>query len=153
LVLSLTGLGQMSQQLPCGWAISSTDERGAHSPSGECWRPVVQVAAEPLEGPRFSSGISVPRYIQKDDVNGTTSEQHSGWTLGGDDELPRSEGYPFYSKLNQLLAERSFAAFVEERCQRFYASSQGCHRELLPIKMVSNHRGLAARRDRATIFL
>ena|ERR1039457_1446238 len=40
-------------------------------------------------------------------------------------ELPRSAGHPFYERLNDLLEEAGFDAFVEERCRRFYAPVMG----------------------------
>src|SRR3970282_2295450 len=40
-------------------------------------------------------------------------------------DLPRSAGHPFYERLNGLLEEAGFDAFVEERCQRFYAPMMG----------------------------
>lgn len=39
--------------------------------------------------------------------------------------LPRSAGHPFYERLNELLEEARFDAFVEERCRRFYAPVMG----------------------------
>ncbi len=40
-------------------------------------------------------------------------------------ELPRTVGHPFYERLNQVLAERGFDAFVERQCERFYAETMG----------------------------
>jgi transposase len=40
-------------------------------------------------------------------------------------ELPRSAGHWFYERLNKLLEEAWFDAFVEERCRRFYAPRMG----------------------------
>ena len=40
-------------------------------------------------------------------------------------ELPTPPGHPFYRKLNQLLAEHGFDAFVEGLCQKFYAEVMG----------------------------
>ena len=40
-------------------------------------------------------------------------------------ELPRTAGHPFYERLNELLEEAGFDAFVEERCRRFYAAKIG----------------------------
>ena len=40
-------------------------------------------------------------------------------------ELPHSPGHPFYRKLNALLAEAGFDAFVEGLCQPHYAEQQG----------------------------
>ena len=39
-------------------------------------------------------------------------------------DLPRSLGHPFYTKLNQLLAEAKFDEWVENRCQRYYSQEE-----------------------------
>lgn len=39
-------------------------------------------------------------------------------------DLPRSAGHPFYQKLNQLLAEARFDAWIERRCQPYYAQAE-----------------------------
>lgn len=36
------------------------------------------------------------------------------------ENLPKSAGHPFYTKLNQLLAEAGFDRWVERRCQKYY---------------------------------
>ena len=46
------------------------------------------------------------------------------------DRLPRSPGHVFYRKLNGLLAEAGFDAWLEECCRPFYADGQG--REGIP---------------------
>src|SRR4051794_14227430 len=40
-------------------------------------------------------------------------------------DLPRSPGHPFYTKLNQLLADAEFDPFVEQICRPFYAEDTG----------------------------
>ena len=40
-------------------------------------------------------------------------------------ELPQSPGHPFYERLNGILDEAGFDAFVEKRCERFYAGKVG----------------------------
>ena len=40
-------------------------------------------------------------------------------------ELPRSAGHPFYSRLNRILDEAGFDAYVEQACARFYSPDQG----------------------------
>jgi transposase len=40
-------------------------------------------------------------------------------------ELARSPGHPFYERVNALLSEEGFDAFVEERCAHFYAPTMG----------------------------
>ena len=39
--------------------------------------------------------------------------------------LAKGASHPFYQRLNQLLEESRFDAFVEGRCQRFYAEKMG----------------------------
>lgn len=41
------------------------------------------------------------------------------------DKLPKSPGHVFYKKLNQLLAEVSFDAWVEALCEPYYAEGRG----------------------------
>ena len=36
------------------------------------------------------------------------------------DNLPRSQGHPFYQALNRLLAEAGFDRWIEARCERYY---------------------------------
>lgn len=40
-------------------------------------------------------------------------------------ELPETVAHPFYAKLNQVLEERGFDEFVEQRCAPFYAERMG----------------------------
>jgi transposase len=40
-------------------------------------------------------------------------------------ELARSPGHPFYERLNKILAEAGFDAFVEKLCAPFYAKKNG----------------------------
>lgn len=49
--------------------------------------------------------------------------QEGLWIAAAD--LPRTAGHPFYERLNGLLEEAGFDAFVEERCGRFYAPKMG----------------------------
>src|ERR1700716_2008392 len=51
------------------------------------------------------------------------SEQGSLWVATA--ELPKSPGHPFYTRLNALLDTHHFDRFVEQLCQRFYASVMG----------------------------
>ncbi|MGE0609849.1 MAG: transposase [Pirellulales bacterium] len=46
-------------------------------------------------------------------------EQQELWVATTD--LPRSPGHPFYGKLNELLAEAGFDAWIEKLCQPHYA--------------------------------
>jgi len=41
------------------------------------------------------------------------------------DELPRSPGHVFYDRLQAVLIEAGFDAFVEELCKRYYAPAMG----------------------------
>lgn len=40
-------------------------------------------------------------------------------------QLPRSASHPFYEKLNQILDDEGFDAYVEDLCRRFYAPLMG----------------------------
>jgi transposase len=40
-------------------------------------------------------------------------------------ELPTTAGHPFYQRLNQVLDEQAFDAFVEAQCASFYADNLG----------------------------
>ena len=37
-------------------------------------------------------------------------------------DLPRSAAHPFYTRLNRILDQQDFDAYVEGLCQRFYAN-------------------------------
>ena len=50
-------------------------------------------------------------------------EQSPLWVATSD--LPKSPGHPFYARLNAVLDGHQFDRFVEQRCQRFYASVMG----------------------------
>ena len=51
------------------------------------------------------------------------ARQSSMWVANAD--LPRSVGHPFYERLNRVLDEAGFDAFVEEQCAKFYADGVG----------------------------
>ncbi len=40
------------------------------------------------------------------------------------DNLPRSDGHPFYQQLNALLAEAEFDRWIEARCRSFYEQAE-----------------------------
>jgi transposase len=40
------------------------------------------------------------------------------------DRLPKTAGHPFYQRLNGLLAEAGFDAWIEGRCRPYYATSE-----------------------------
>jgi hypothetical protein len=50
-------------------------------------------------------------------------EQQEAWVATTD--LPKSPGHPFYRKLNQLLAEAGFDAWLETLCGPYYAEQKG----------------------------
>ena len=50
-------------------------------------------------------------------------DQQDLWVATAD--LPRSQGHPFYERLNALLDAHGFDRFVEDKCQRFYAPVMG----------------------------
>lgn len=52
-----------------------------------------------------------------------TDRQGEFWIAAG--EIPSTPAHPFYRKLNEVLAEHGFDAFVSDRCQRFYAAKMG----------------------------
>lgn len=55
---------------------------------------------------------------------GRRKQQQQGlWVETAD--LPRSAGHPFYQRLNEVLADHGFDAFVEGLCQPFYAKVMG----------------------------
>ena len=49
--------------------------------------------------------------------------QHELWVATSD--LPTTAAHPFYERLNALLDEHDFDAFVEGLCQPFYAATMG----------------------------
>ena len=55
-------------------------------------------------------------------------EQQTAWIATT--QLPRSPGHPFYKKLNALLAEAGFDAWLEALCAPYYAAKMG--RESIP---------------------
>jgi hypothetical protein len=50
-------------------------------------------------------------------------EQQEAWVATTD--LPKSPGHPFYCKLNRLLADAGFDAWLEAVCKSYYADGQG----------------------------
>jgi len=40
------------------------------------------------------------------------------------EELPKSQGHPFYKRLNQLLAEAGFDRWIENHCQQYYEQEE-----------------------------
>jgi len=66
------------------------------------------------------------------------------------DELPKSQGHPFYVKLNTLLREAGFDLWIERRCRRYYEQRERRGRPSLPpgvyfrMLLVGYFAGLAA---------
>jgi transposase len=52
-----------------------------------------------------------------------TERQQEMWIAAGD--IRKTSGHPFYCRLNEVLAEHGFDAFVEGVCQSFYADVMG----------------------------
>ena len=52
-------------------------------------------------------------------------EPRQGEMLVTWDELPRSPGHVFYDRLQEVLVEAGFDAFVEQRCRPYYAAVMG----------------------------
>ena len=48
------------------------------------------------------------------------------------EDLPRSDGHPFYLQLNALLAEAGFDRWIERRCRRFYEQQEKRGKPSLP---------------------
>ena len=48
------------------------------------------------------------------------------------DRLPKAAGHPFYEKLNQLLAEAGFDAWIEDRCRPYYTADGSSGRPSIP---------------------
>jgi Transposase domain (DUF772) len=55
--------------------------------------------------------------------NRSDGHQDKLWTTY--DEVTKSPGHPFYDKLEHILREEGFDAFVEGECAPFYAKKQG----------------------------
>ena len=53
----------------------------------------------------------------------TRDRQATMWVATGD--LPQSAGHPFYERLNRVLDDAGFDAFVEAQCAQFYAATVG----------------------------
>ena len=51
------------------------------------------------------------------------ARQKTMWVASTD--LPQSAGHPFYERLNRVLDDAGFDAFVEARCAQFYADGVG----------------------------
>lgn len=81
------------------------------------------------------------------------SEQQAAWIATN--ELPKSPGHPFYKRLNSLLADAGFDAWLEKLCAPHYATKLG--RESIPpgvyfrmiligyFEGISSQRGIAWR--------
>ena len=56
-------------------------------------------------------------------TSGGRTRQATMWVPTAD--LPKSAGHPFYERLNRVLDEAGFDAFVEAQCASFYADGVG----------------------------
>jgi transposase len=73
------------------------------------------------------------------------------------EDLPRSDGHPFYQRLNALLAEANFDCWIEARCQQYYALEETRGKPSIPpgvyfrmllvgyFEDISSQRGIAWR--------
>src|SRR5688572_3276851 len=48
------------------------------------------------------------------------------------DNVPRSQGHPFYKALNRLLAEANFDRWIEDRCLPFYDQDESRGQRSIP---------------------
>jgi hypothetical protein len=64
--------------------------------------------------------------------------QPAMWVTATD--LPTAASHPFYRRLNQLLREHGFDAFVEAQCAGFYAATMGPARSLDGLSYASPDR-------------
>lgn len=76
-------------------------------------------------------------------------EQQEMWVATSD--LPRSPGHPFYQKLNALLAEADFDAWIEQKCAPFYKAEGPGRRSIPPgvyfrMILVGYFEGIASQR-------
>ena len=55
---------------------------------------------------------------------GKRREERQGTLFVATDRLPKAAGHPFYQRLNALLAEAGFDAWVEGRCRQYYATAE-----------------------------
>ena len=56
-------------------------------------------------------------------TRGRGTRQGTMWVPTAD--LPKSAGHPFYERLNRVLDDSAFDAFVEGQCGSFYADGIG----------------------------
>ena len=56
-------------------------------------------------------------------TRGGRTRQATMWVPTAD--LPKSAGHPFYERLNRVLDDAGFDAFVEAQCASFYADGVG----------------------------
>jgi transposase len=55
---------------------------------------------------------------------GRRREERQGTLFVAANRLPKAAGHPFYQRLNQLLAEAGFDAWIEGRCRQYYATTE-----------------------------
>ena len=84
-----------------------------------------------------------------------TRQDEQGALWVATDDLPKSPGHPFYTRLNMLLDTHGFDRFVEDQCREFYAKvmgrpslAPGCYFRLLLVgyfEGIDSERGIAWR--------
>jgi hypothetical protein len=62
-------------------------------------------------------------YTVADGYGQTTAAHPARVDVVATRDLPRTAAHPFYTRLNQILDEHDFDAYVEGLCQRFYADA------------------------------
>ena len=61
------------------------------------------------------------REVETSDFHGTWKAKiATGRTVHPTTKLATGPGHPFYSKVNEVLAEAGFDDFVERRCAKYY---------------------------------
>jgi hypothetical protein len=55
---------------------------------------------------------------------GKRKQERQGALFVAADRLPKAAGHPFYQRLNGLLAEAGFDAWIEGRCRQYYETKE-----------------------------
>jgi transposase len=63
---------------------------------------------------------------------GKRKQERQGALFIATDRLPRGAGHPFYERLNHLLAETGFDAWIEGRCRQYYETKETRGRPSIP---------------------
>src|SRR5687768_1130645 len=80
----------------------------------------------PIDGKQFgrSEGVGM--------AMGKRREERQETLFVATDRLPKTAGHPFYQRLNGLLAEAGFDAWVEGRCRQYYETDETRGRPSIP---------------------